>query len=71
MHGRFHLPKHVRESEVGYGHVATVPFMQVLSNNLYYMKQFVSNACGTVGLLHAIGNNTDSVTLSESGFQSH
>ena len=33
------------------------------------MKQFVSNACGTVGLLHAIGNNTDSITLSECGAQ--
>lgn len=29
---------------------------QVVSPNVYYMKQTVGNACGTVGLLHAIGN---------------
>lgn len=29
---------------------------QVVSPNVYYMKQTVGNACGTVGVLHAIGN---------------
>ena len=29
---------------------------QLCSENVYYMKQTVGNACGTVGLLHAIGN---------------
>jgi ubiquitin carboxyl-terminal hydrolase L3 len=29
---------------------------QVVSVNVYYMKQYVGNACGTVGILHAIGN---------------
>ena len=29
---------------------------QHISPNVYYMKQTVGNACGTVGLLHAIGN---------------
>jgi ubiquitin carboxyl-terminal hydrolase L3 len=29
---------------------------QEVSSNVYYMKQTVGNACGTVGLLHCIGN---------------
>lgn len=29
---------------------------QVVSSDVYYMKQYVGNACGTVGILHAIGN---------------
>jgi len=31
---------------------------QVVSPNLFYMKQLVHNACGTVGIIHALGNNT-------------
>jgi len=27
------------------------------------MKQTVGNACGTVGLLHSLGNNLDAITL--------
>eukprot|EP01038_Epipyxis_sp_PR26KG_P005186 gene5186-7216_t len=29
---------------------------QIVSPNVYYMKQTVGNACGTVGMLHAIAN---------------
>jgi ubiquitin carboxyl-terminal hydrolase L3 len=29
---------------------------QICSKNVYHMKQTVGNACGTVGILHAIGN---------------
>ncbi|CEG41977.1 ubiquitin carboxyl-terminal hydrolase isozyme l3-like [Plasmopara halstedii] len=29
---------------------------QIVSPNVYYMRQTVGNACGTVGILHAIGN---------------
>lgn len=29
---------------------------QVVANDTYYMKQTVPNACGTVAILHAIGN---------------
>ncbi|KAH9124254.1 hypothetical protein LEN26_008434 [Aphanomyces euteiches] len=29
---------------------------QVVSDKVYYMKQTVGNACGTVGILHALGN---------------
>ena len=31
--------------------------------SLYYMKQTISNACGTIGVLHAIGNNSDRANL--------
>jgi ubiquitin carboxyl-terminal hydrolase L3 len=36
---------------------------QVVSSNVYYMKQTVGNACGTVGLLHAIGNMRQHVSF--------
>ena len=36
---------------------------QVLSNNVYYMKQTIGNACGTVGILHAIGNARSDLTI--------
>jgi len=29
------------------------------------MKQFVGNACGTVGLLHSVGNSMDSIKFKE------
>lgn len=32
---------------------------QVLAKDLFYLKQLVSNACGTVALVHSIGNNMD------------
>lgn len=32
---------------------------QVLVPDLFYMKQLVSNACGTVALIHSIANNRD------------
>ncbi|EGD81812.1 ubiquitin carboxyl-terminal hydrolase isozyme L3 [Salpingoeca rosetta] len=38
---------------------------QVVSENLFSMKQTISNACGTVGVFHAIGNNLDKITLKE------
>ncbi|GAB9470330.1 hypothetical protein Gpo141_00007578 [Globisporangium polare] len=36
---------------------------QVVSDAVYYMHQTVGNACGTIGLLHAIGNMRQHVTL--------
>ncbi|KAL9260191.1 Ubiquitin carboxyl-terminal hydrolase 3-like protein [Drosera capensis] len=38
------------------------------SNKVYFMKQTVGNACGTIGLLHAIGNITSEIRLSEGSF---
>jgi ubiquitin carboxyl-terminal hydrolase L3 len=36
---------------------------QDLSENVYFMKQIVGNACGTIGLFHSIGNSQSSVEL--------
>jgi len=41
---------------------------KVHSDKVYFMKQTVGNACGTIGLLHAIGNITSEITLSEGSF---
>ena len=30
---------------------------------VYYMKQTVGNACGTVALVHALANNTDRIAF--------
>ncbi|XP_027334751.1 ubiquitin carboxyl-terminal hydrolase 3-like isoform X2 [Abrus precatorius] len=38
------------------------------SSRVYYMKQTVGNACGTIGLLHALGNITSEVKLIEGSF---
>ncbi|CAL9225808.1 unnamed protein product [Arabidopsis halleri] len=41
---------------------------KVHSDKVYFMKQTVGNACGTIGLLHAIGNITSEIKLSEGSF---
>lgn len=33
---------------------------------MYFIKQTIGNACGTIGLLHALGNNLDSIALGKS-----
>ncbi|GAV88994.1 Peptidase_C12 domain-containing protein [Cephalotus follicularis] len=38
------------------------------NGRVYFMKQTVGNACGTIGLLHAIGNLTSEIKLSEGSF---
>ncbi|PZC73586.1 ubiquitin carboxyl-terminal hydrolase isozyme L3 [Helicoverpa armigera] len=38
---------------------------QEVSSNIFYMKQFLSNACGTVALVHSVANNTDKIELAE------
>ncbi|XAR70514.1 Ubiquitinyl hydrolase 1 [Bertholletia excelsa] len=38
------------------------------SNKVYFMKQTVGNACGTIGLLHALGNIISEIKLSEGSF---
>eukprot|EP00744_Colponema_vietnamica_P000779 GILI01001355.1.p1 GENE.GILI01001355.1~~GILI01001355.1.p1 ORF type:complete len:308 (+),score=103.67 GILI01001355.1:105-926(+) len=43
---------------------------QLVSENVYFMKQTVANACGTVGILHAVMNVTDRVTFAEDSFLS-
>ncbi|KAJ8774413.1 hypothetical protein K2173_012719 [Erythroxylum novogranatense] len=42
--------------------------MKEANSKVYFMKQTVGNACGTVGLLHAVGNITSNIKLSEGSF---
>ncbi|OQR86527.1 ubiquitin carboxyl-terminal hydrolase [Achlya hypogyna] len=41
---------------------------QAVSPNVYYMKQTVGNACGTVGILHALGNAGEHMTFTHGSF---
>jgi len=36
---------------------------QTVSPNLWYIKQTIGNACGTIGVLHSIGNNLEKLDL--------
>lgn len=36
-----------------------------VSDSLFYMKQTISNACGTVALLHAVANNRERIGLED------
>jgi ubiquitin carboxyl-terminal hydrolase L3 len=38
---------------------------QEVSKDLFYLKQYVGNACGTVGVMHSLANNVDAVKLEE------
>lgn len=38
---------------------------QVVSENVFYMKQNLSNACGTIALVHGVANNTDKIKLAD------
>ncbi|XP_061988715.1 ubiquitin carboxyl-terminal hydrolase 3 [Rosa rugosa] len=41
---------------------------QETKDNVYFMKQTVGNACGTIGLLHAVGNITSEIKLVDGSF---
>lgn len=41
---------------------------QTVSPQVYFMKQTVGNACGTVALLHALLNNMDTLPIREGSF---
>ncbi|KAH7280371.1 hypothetical protein KP509_37G064100 [Ceratopteris richardii] len=41
---------------------------KLISNNVYFMKQTVGNACGTVALLHAVGNNLSRLNLMQGSY---
>ncbi|XP_078370704.1 ubiquitin carboxyl-terminal hydrolase isozyme L3-like [Oculina patagonica] len=41
---------------------------QEVSPNVYFMKQTIGNACGTVAMIHSIANNTDVLEFDEKGF---
>jgi len=36
---------------------------QNVSNKVYYMKQLVGNACGTVAVMHALTNNIANMAI--------
>ncbi|XP_014813335.1 PREDICTED: ubiquitin carboxyl-terminal hydrolase isozyme L1 [Calidris pugnax] len=38
---------------------------QEISSKVYFLKQTVSNSCGTIGLIHAVANNKDKLKLDE------
>ncbi|CAH1285903.1 unnamed protein product [Diabrotica balteata] len=40
-----------------------------ISPNIWYMKQKVSNACGTIALIHSIANNDERLNLTEGAFK--
>ncbi|CAL4967949.1 unnamed protein product [Urochloa decumbens] len=42
--------------------------MQDLSKKVYFTKQTVGNACGTIGVIHAIGNATSQIKLVEGSY---
>jgi ubiquitin carboxyl-terminal hydrolase L3 len=38
---------------------------QVVSPNVFFMKQYVGNACGTIGLLHTLCNNMSTLAVGD------
>ncbi|XP_069701209.1 ubiquitin carboxyl-terminal hydrolase isozyme L3 [Periplaneta americana] len=38
---------------------------QTVSDNVYYLKQVVTNACGTIALIHSVANNADEIQLGD------
>lgn len=38
---------------------------QVVGETVYFMRQTIKNACGTVALIHAVANSKDQITLAE------
>jgi len=41
---------------------------QRCSEKVFHVKQSIGNACGTIGLVHAVCNNVDSLELAPNGF---
>ena len=41
---------------------------QEVSSRVFYMRQTISNACGTIALLHAVGNNMDKTAVLDDSF---
>lgn len=54
-----------KEAEV---HHASKTMNKEQTEIVYFMKQTVSNSCGTIGILHAIGNATSEIKLIENSY---
>ncbi|KAL1518359.1 hypothetical protein ABEB36_001994 [Hypothenemus hampei] len=42
---------------------------QIVVDDLFYMKQYVSNACGTIALIHCVANNAEHLDLQDGIFK--
>lgn len=54
-----------RQAAAG-GDGATTAAAAAGASQPYYMKQTIGNACGTIAMLHAIGNNTSRLGIGRS-----
>ncbi|XP_033219319.1 ubiquitin carboxyl-terminal hydrolase-like [Belonocnema kinseyi] len=36
-----------------------------VSSNIYFLRQFLSNVCGTIALIHSVANNLDEIELKD------
>ncbi|KAF2073742.1 hypothetical protein CYY_004944 [Polysphondylium violaceum] len=41
---------------------------QILSDKVYFMRQYIGNACGTIGVIHSVLNNSDVISFEPNGF---
>ena len=46
-------------------YVKSIDFEKPTPPSVYYMKQTISNACGTVAMLHSVANCLDCIDLDE------
>lgn len=42
---------------------------QVLVDDIFYMKQYVPNACGSIALIHSVANNSERLELKDGVFK--
>lgn len=44
-------------------YMAGKPTEELTPSGIYFMKQTIGNACGTIALIHAVANNTDKLII--------